>query len=234
MIKQGFTVTDKGRNIIATLEGKTPDKYIVLCATYDALGKKGDTIYPGAIRNASGTAALLEVARAFGSLAENGVKPEMGIIFAFLGADEIEGWGSQYFVENLKVFGDIVIQDIKGVVIFDMLGSGGKDKDTDTVKLSLHTDLPPVFNQAVGEAGKMAGLRKIEVSQSFPYMTKGPQQVFWKAGIGINVVPTMLFHSGDYIQMQTSKDTIEIFDSKKAETGAKIGFCLAWLLTSTL
>ena len=51
------------RNVVGRIEGKESDSYIVIGAHYDHLGVKKGEIYHGADDNASGTAALLEVAR---------------------------------------------------------------------------------------------------------------------------------------------------------------------------
>ena len=60
------------RNVAAKLEGSDPklkDEFVVYTAHWDHLGigpdVKGDKIYNGAQDNASGTAALIEIARAF-------------------------------------------------------------------------------------------------------------------------------------------------------------------------
>ena len=61
-------------NVIAKITGsKYPDEYVIYSAHWDHLGigkpdAKGDSIYNGAADNASGTAALLQIARAFQSL----------------------------------------------------------------------------------------------------------------------------------------------------------------------
>ena len=64
--------TIDSQNVVAKLEGSDPrlrDEYVVYSAHWDHLGVgtpvNGDKIYNGALDNASGVAALLEIARAF-------------------------------------------------------------------------------------------------------------------------------------------------------------------------
>jgi len=58
--------TRTGKNIIGWIKGTSyPEKYIVISAHYDHLGKVGDTIYYGASDNASGTACILAMAKYF-------------------------------------------------------------------------------------------------------------------------------------------------------------------------
>src|SRR5690606_3947857 len=86
----------------AKLTGSTrPEEYIVYSAHWDHLGigdpVDGDSIYNGAIDNASGVAALLELAHAF-KAAE--VPPGRSILFLAVTAEEQGLFGSAYYAEN--------------------------------------------------------------------------------------------------------------------------------------
>jgi Zn-dependent M28 family amino/carboxypeptidase len=93
---------DKSYNAIAKIEGSTrPNEYLVYSAHWDHLGigkpdDTGDSIYNGALDNASGTAALLEIAKAFATE----VPPERTVIFLFVTAEEQGLWGSAWYAEN--------------------------------------------------------------------------------------------------------------------------------------
>ena len=97
------TVYNKSKNVIAKITGsKHPDEYIIYTAHWDHLGvgkpdSKGDTIYNGGIDNASGSAALLEMARAFKNEKE---KPERTIIFLSVTSEEQGLLGSKYYAEH--------------------------------------------------------------------------------------------------------------------------------------
>ena len=90
-------------NVIAKITGsKRPDEYVIYTAHWDHLGigkvdEKGDSIYNGAIDNASGCAALLEIARAFKNLKE---KPERTVIFLSVTAEEQGLLGSAYYAQH--------------------------------------------------------------------------------------------------------------------------------------
>ncbi len=97
------SVYNKSHNVIAKITGtKWPDQYIIYTAHWDHLGigkpdEKGDSIYNGALDNASGSAALLELARAFKDL-EN--KPERTIIFLSVTSEEQGLLGSAYYAQH--------------------------------------------------------------------------------------------------------------------------------------
>jgi Zn-dependent M28 family amino/carboxypeptidase len=96
-------VYNKSHNVIAKITGsKRPDEYIIFSAHWDHLGigkpdAKGDSIYNGAADNASGTASLLEIARAFRSLPE---KPERTILFLSVTAEEQGLLGSAWYGQH--------------------------------------------------------------------------------------------------------------------------------------
>jgi len=90
------------KNVIAKIEGSDPklkDEYVVYTAHWDHLGRdnslQGDQIFNGASDNASGTAALLELAKAFTK-----VKPKRTILFLSVTAEEKGLLGSQYYVSH--------------------------------------------------------------------------------------------------------------------------------------
>ena len=96
-------VYNMSHNVIAKITGsKYPDEYVIYSAHWDHLGigkpdAKGDSIYNGAADNASGTAALLQIARAFESQSQ---KPERTIIFLSVIAEEQGLLGSAWYGQH--------------------------------------------------------------------------------------------------------------------------------------
>ncbi len=100
-------------NVAGLLRGSDPrlrDEVVVYTAHLDHLGVgepvQGDSIYNGALDNASGTAALLEVARVFAAVSP---APRRSILFLIVTAEEHGLLGSDYFAEHPTVpLGNIV------------------------------------------------------------------------------------------------------------------------------
>jgi Zn-dependent M28 family amino/carboxypeptidase len=114
-------------NFIATLPGtKKADEHIIYTAHWDHLGtdlsKKGDQIYNGAVDNATGTAALIEVAEAFSKL---GKKPERSITFLAVTAEEQGLLGSKFYAANPVIAPKKTIANIN----MDALNVNGRSKD---------------------------------------------------------------------------------------------------------
>jgi len=91
-------------NVLGLLTGGDPnynDEVIVYSAHYDHFGigepVDGDSIYNGALDNASGVAMMLSIAKAFTNLE---VPPHRSILFAAVGAEEFGLLGSEYYVRN--------------------------------------------------------------------------------------------------------------------------------------
>jgi Zn-dependent M28 family amino/carboxypeptidase len=92
----------QSRNVVAMVPGTDlNDEYVVYTAHWDHLGRDtlaaGDQIYNGALDNASGTAAMLEIARAFTTLKE---KPRRSVVFLAVTAEEKGLLGAKYYAEN--------------------------------------------------------------------------------------------------------------------------------------
>jgi Zn-dependent M28 family amino/carboxypeptidase len=87
-------------NIVGRIKGsKYPDETVLYSAHWDHLGicapEAKDKICNGAIDNGTGTAALIELARAFGK-----TKPERSIVFINFTAEESGLLGSEYYASN--------------------------------------------------------------------------------------------------------------------------------------
>ena len=93
-------------NVLGLLPGSDPelsDEVLIYMAHHDHLGMgaerdlRGDNIYNGAVDNATGVAALLTMAKAYGQM---NPPPKRSILFAAVGAEEQGLLGSRFFAEN--------------------------------------------------------------------------------------------------------------------------------------
>lgn len=119
--RQHFQVDGKGYcNAVGMIEGSDPElknEYVVLGAHFDHLGERGGRIYPGADDNASGTAALIEVAKIL-----SGKKDMLkrSVIFAGFDAEEIGLFGSNFLAKTLA--DSVGVGSIKLMMSLDMVG----------------------------------------------------------------------------------------------------------------
>ena len=106
-------------NVVAVLEGNDPvlkDQYIVVGAHYDHLGVKDGKIYNGADDNASGSAAVIEIARA---LCANRDKLKRTVVIAAFDAEELGLYGSNALAQQMI---DQDSLDVRLMMSVDMVG----------------------------------------------------------------------------------------------------------------
>ena len=156
------SVEKSSRNVVGLLPGsETPDEAIVYMAHWDHLGthegETGDNIYNGAVDNATGVAAIIEIAEAFRKAK---VPPKRSILFLAVTLEESGLLGSKYYVAHP------VIPLDKTVAVFnlDALSPVGKARDITVVgkgSSQLEDLLKPLLDaqkrKPVGESNTAAG-----------------------------------------------------------------------------
>ncbi len=107
------------QNVIAYVKGdEKADEIILITTNYDHLGKEDTVIYRGANNNASGSAALIEIAKAFQRAADEGYHMKRSLLFVHFSGREKKHLGVKYFLQNLPV----KKEKIKAVIDIDMIG----------------------------------------------------------------------------------------------------------------
>ncbi len=127
------------QNVIAKLEGSdagSNGEYIIYTAHWDHLGKDdslpGDKIFNGAADNASGTAGLLEIAKAYTKLSP---APKRSILFLSVTGEERGLLGAKYYGENPLYPLNKTLADIN----MDELNTVGKSRDMQIIGLGNST-----------------------------------------------------------------------------------------------
>jgi Zn-dependent M28 family amino/carboxypeptidase len=115
-------------NVIATIKGSTrPGEFVLYTAHWDHLGvgkpdAKGDSIYNGAVDNASGVAAIISIAKAFKAAKE---MPQRSVVFLAVTAEEQGLLGSEYYASHPIYPLNKTVADLN----MDALGDYGSTKD---------------------------------------------------------------------------------------------------------
>jgi hypothetical protein len=126
-------------NVVGLLEGsdeKLKDEYLIIGAHLDHVGSQGGEIYaPGANDNASGSAAVLEIAKAF---IQGRVHQKRSVIFVLFASEEIGLAGSKYFVEHSL----IPFDKITAMINLDCVGYG------DSIQVGNGKSSPKLWNIA--------------------------------------------------------------------------------------
>jgi len=179
------TATIDSKNVAALLRGsEAPDEVFIYMAHWDHLGTdprlEGDQIYNGALDNASGTAALLEIAKAFSSLPQ---PPRRSVLFLSVTAEEKGLLGSLYYAAH-PLF---PLENTVGGLNMDGMNNFGDTRDITVVGLGM-SDLDDYLAAAAAEQERVVeGDREAEKgyyyrSDHFELAKKGVPMIYPAGG----------------------------------------------------
>jgi aminopeptidase YwaD len=200
-------------NVIGILPGTDPKlsgEALVFGAHYDHLGLSHGATYPGADDNASGTAVVVGLARAFAAAGPR----SRTLVFALFGAEELGLVGSGRYVKAPAV----EIARTAAMLNFDMVGRL-RDGNLTVGGVESGSTLRAVVKEAARATGVSPSLR------DSPYGPSDHSQ-FYGAG-----APVLFFHTGAHPDYHKPTDTADKIDAagmaRIASLGAAVGERLA-------
>jgi Zn-dependent M28 family amino/carboxypeptidase len=193
----------QGINMVAYRRGCTyPDRYVVVTAHYDHLGKQGRTIFYGADDNASGVAALLELATRLSLSC-----PAYSYIFLATDAEENGLYGSKAFVAAPPIpLAQIVLN-----LNLDMLSRPGR---RGKLYLTGARKFPALVAQLQTQFNKIHFLphsgppRQLRSNQRYDWPEASDHGPFYRAGI-----PYLFFGGQEHPHYHTADDTWQRVDT---------------------
>jgi Zn-dependent M28 family amino/carboxypeptidase len=141
------------KNVIAKITGKTaPEEVIIYTAHWDHIGigkpdETGDSIYNGALDNASGTAALLALAKAF----KTDEQPDRTVVFLSVTAEEQGLWGSAYYAKQPIYPKEKTVANIN----MDGVNPYGKMKDVSVIGVG-QSEMEDLLDEELKKLGRYA------------------------------------------------------------------------------
>jgi len=210
----------KAVNVVAYLEGSDPilkNDVVVIGAHYDHLGVgSSGNLYPGADDNASGSAVIIEVAKA---LAMNKLPPKRSVIMISFSGEEAGMVGSEFYVQHplhpLETTTSMINVDMAGRNSIDSLFAIGSNFQS----LDLHT---------ISESAA----RDVKFSYDYRFNRKDhPERLYYRSdqkAFAENGIPSLFLTSGDHSDYHRPSDTIEKLDYAKLEKVSKLVYLIAW------
>jgi Zn-dependent M28 family amino/carboxypeptidase len=145
----------KSHNVIGKLEGSDPkfkDEYVIYTAHWDHLGRhlelQGDQIFNGAVDNASGDAAVMQLAAAFSKL---NPPPKRSVLFMCTTAEEAGLLGAKYYAEHPLYPLEKTLADIN----IDSMNVWGKTRDVEDTSYGF-SNLDDMLGDAANRQGRVA------------------------------------------------------------------------------
>jgi Zn-dependent M28 family amino/carboxypeptidase len=202
-------------NVVAILRGSDPElrnSYIVFSAHYDHVGVAGqgsfqctaigdNRICNGADDDASGTAAIMELAEAYAMMP---VPPRRSMIFIAVSGEEKGLLGSAYFADNPTVPLESMIANIN----LDMIGRN--HPDSVVVIGQTYSSLGPLLHQV---NGRLPELRMTVSDDLWPQ-----QRFFFRSdhfSFARREIPAIFFFTGVHDDYHRPTDTVEKIDLNK-------------------
>src|SRR6266850_2042813 len=146
----------KSRNVIGKFEGADPtlkDQYLIYSAHWDHLGRhpemQGDQIFNGAIDNASGVSAVIQIAAAFMKV---NPPPKRSVLFMATTAEEAGLLGAKWYAEHPLYPLQKTLADIN----IDSMNVWGKARDVEDTSFGLTT-----LDDMLADAAKRQGRTSI-------------------------------------------------------------------------
>jgi len=197
----GVTATAGVRNVIrrarspnmaGVMPGKDrPDEYVIYVAHWDHLGRAlaftGDTIYNGAVDNATGVAGILTIARAYRELIPG---PSRSIMFLAVTAEESGLIGSEHYAAHPLV----PLEKTAAVINIDALNPLGRARDIEVIGFGA-SELEDLLAKAARAQGRtLTPDRRSEAgyfyrSDHFNFAKSGIPALYVKSGTTLRDAP---------------------------------------------
>jgi Zn-dependent M28 family amino/carboxypeptidase len=191
--------TCTSKNVIGYIEGnKNPEEYILYTAHWDHIGignpVDGDSIYNGALDNASGTSTVLAIAEMHANVK---TPPDRSVIFLFVTAEEQGLLGSEFYAQYPLFPHDQTVANLN----MDGVNPAGVMNDL-TITGMGHSDMDDVAEE---EAGKQDRYILGEQEPEKGYFFRSDQFSFAKKGVPV------LYASGGYDHRENGKEYAKQF-----------------------
>ena len=222
-----------GKNVLGFIEGSDPElknEIIVITAHYDHIGIVDGLINNGADDNATGTAAVLEIASSFQEAKQLGYEFKRSILCFPNSAEEKGLLGSYYYVQNPE----FSLENTITCLNIDMIGRTDKfhPNDSNYIYLigsdKLSTDLHNISEKSNKKYANM----DLDYTFNDP---NDPNRFYYRSdhyNFAKKGIPSIFYFSGVHEDYHKHTDTTEKLIYEKVEKTTKLIFYTAWELSN--
>lgn len=211
---------ERMQNILIDIPGSDPNERVIFGAHYDHEGVKDGEIYNGADDNASGTVAVLEIARALRHAIEAGATPRRSITIALWDGEERGLQGSRHYAAQIT---DTAA--VKYYVNFDIVGRNSDEANPRRFDY-FFTEANPELKDIVSEAIVAEKLELELTPRPWDKPTGGSDN----APFARRMIPISWFHTNGHPDFHKPTDTADKINYPKLIEITKAGYYLIWKL----
>lgn len=214
-------------NVVAVIKGtEFPDEIVVVSGHYDHLGVKDGKIYYGADDDASGTATVMSVAKAFKKAADKGYQPKRTLLFIHLTGEERGLLGSRYYTEN-PIF---PLENTVANINIDMVGrvDEAHQDNPDFVYLIGSDRLSTELDHIVQRQNK--AYTQLDLDYTFN-ADDDPNRFYYRSdhyNFAKHNIPVVFFFNGVHEDYHQPTDTPDKIDFDLLKKRADLVFYTAW------
>lgn len=220
----------EGSNVIGFIQGSDSilrKEFVFVTAHYDHLGMADSTvIYHGADDNASGTSAVIEIARAFAEANKKGVGPKRSVVCMLVSGEEKGLLGSQFYTDFPMFSLEKTVVDIN----IDMIGRVD----------DAHANNPDYIyvigsNRMSNElhyVNERANEKYTKLALDYKYNAKEDPNHFYERSDHYNFalkgIPAIFYFNGTHADYHKPTDTADKINFEAMTKRAKLAFYTAW------
>lgn len=222
------------RNIVAFIEGSEhPEDIIIVSGHLDHLGTSDETIFYGADDNASGTAALMEMAQAFALAKKDGHGPKRSLLFLHLTAEESGLLGSNFYVKH-PIY---ALENTVANLNIDMIGRVDKiykEKQEESYMYIIGADRLSTELHYISEA---ANTKFTNLKLDYRYNKEDdPNRYYYRSdhyNFAYKGIPVIFYFNGEHEDYHKPTDTPEKINYVLLQKRTQLIFATAWYLANS-
>lgn len=234
-IPQGYfsEAVPKSQNVVAFIEGsEKPNEVLIISAHLDHLGQVDDVIYPGADDNASGTAAVMEIAKAFATAKKEGNGPKRSILFLHLTAEELGLYGSQYYIEHPIFPLDKTVADLN----IDMIGRVDNVYQLKKQEDYIYLIGADKLSSKLHDISEVANEKFTQLKLDYTYNSETDKNRYYYRSDHYNFalqnIPVIFYFNGTHPDYHRPSDTADKINYPLLKRRSQLIFSTAWYLAN--
>ncbi len=225
------TVLFEGENVLGYVEGSDlKEELIVVSAHYDHLGFHDGKTYYGADDNASGTSAIIALAKAFAQAKREGHGPRRSILFLAFSGEEKGLLGSSYYSDHPVFPLANTVADLN----IDMIGRIDTTYKTDPNYIYLigSDKLSSELHNISDSTNSMYTQLKLDYKFNDP---NDKNRFYYRSdhyNLAKHNIPVIFYFNGVHEDYHKPTDTVDKINFDKVEKISKLVFFTAWKLAN--
>jgi hypothetical protein len=223
----------RGQNVVAFIPGTDrQNETVVVSAHYDHLGIRDSLIHPGADDDASGTSAVIEMARIFTKAQNQGRGPRRNILFLNVSGEEKGLLGSAWFVSNPT----IPLQSIVADLNIDMIGRTDSIHDSTGVKNYVYVIGADKLSSELQQINENQNSLGPKLELDYKYNSPDDPNRFYRRSdhynFAKNNIPIIFYFDGKHADYHKPSDTPDKINYELLTQRARLVFLTAWELAN--